>query len=386
MTPAKPISVDLSFLRVRKTQQRIGAAALAFGVLGFVYGTFATKSYRSTMTVVAAGQQKQGVASLLGGQLSGLAAAFDGGGGADVARIAAVLQSTAVTDAVIEKFDLKKRYDKRFQEQVRQALWSACNVKTLTKPSLVQVTCDDQDPRFAQTMLNFFAEHGNKVFRRVSVGSASEEVRFLERRVAELRLQADEAAARMRQFQETHQMVDLDSQAKAVVSSVAMLQAQRISKQMELDYARTFSSADEPSMRQLASQLAVMDEQLRDMEETRVPPASGAKVRTAGSGAKGSGMFPVAMAVPKLRADYERLLRDRKVAEATLVFALERLEGAKAHEARDVSTFQVLDPPTLADRHSAPLRSETTLVGLVIGLLGAVAFEWRRQERAKPGA
>ena len=62
--------------------------------------------------------------------------------------------------------------------------------------------------------------------------------------MAELRRQADEAAARMREFQEKHQIVDLDSQARAVVTSVAAVNAQRIAKQMELDYARTFSSAD----------------------------------------------------------------------------------------------------------------------------------------------
>ena len=60
-------------------------------------------------------------------------------------------------------------------------------------------------------MLTYFAEHGNQVFRRVSVSSATEEVRFLERRVVELRQSADETAARIRAFQEEHQIVDLDS-------------------------------------------------------------------------------------------------------------------------------------------------------------------------------
>jgi hypothetical protein len=55
-------------------------------------------------------------------------------------------------------------------------------------------------------------------------------------------------------------------------------------------------------------------------------------------------MFPAALQVPKLRAEFEKLYSDRRVAEATLVFALERLEGARASEARNVSTFLVLDP------------------------------------------
>jgi capsule polysaccharide export protein KpsE/RkpR len=294
----------------------------------------------------------------------------------------AVLQSTAVTDAVIDKFDLRTRYREKKQEDARDELWRHCDVKGVTKPNLIQLSCEDKDPQFIQQLLTFFAAHGNEVFRRVNVSSASEEVRFGERRVAELRRQADEVATRMREFQEAHQIVDLDSQAKAVVSSVAMLNSQRIAKQMELDYARGFSSTDEAGARQLESQLMVVDDQLRGLEEPRERPP-GAK---AGSGSKkdrGPGMFPAALSVPKLRSEYEKLYRDRRVAEATLVFALDRLETARANEARDVSTFQVLDPATLPTKKSRPLGSVSVLVATVLGLVGSVLFEaWRGQRRS----
>jgi tyrosine-protein kinase Etk/Wzc len=380
MNTAFSRALDLSFLRNRRAQKHVLAATFALGVVGFLVGTFATKMYRSTVTVVPAGQQKSGVAGLLGTQMSGLAGALDGAGGADIARIAAVLRSTAVTDAVIEKFDLKKRYGQKFQEGTRNALWSRCDLVSQPKPNMVSLTCEDQDPVFARDMLVFFAEHGNQVFRRVNSGSASEEVRFLERRVAELRQQADDAAARMRQFQETHQIVDLESQAKAVVSSVAALDAQRIAKQMELDYTRRYSSADESAARQLGSQLSVIDEQLRNLEETRDVPSAPRADGGARRPDKG-GMFPAALSVPKLRAEFEKLFRDRKVAEATLVYALERLEGARANEARDVSTFQVLDPPTVADRHHRPIRTFVALLFAAVGFAGAVAYEWLKRPR-----
>jgi hypothetical protein len=101
---------------------------------------------------VAAGWR--GLSSLLGGDAAGLAAGFlDGAGGADVARIAAVLQSIAVTDAVIAKFDLRTRYSEKYQETTRDELWKHCDVKVLPKPQLVQLLCEDKDPRFAQQML-----------------------------------------------------------------------------------------------------------------------------------------------------------------------------------------------------------------------------------------
>jgi capsule polysaccharide export protein KpsE/RkpR len=378
MTPNQPLAFDLSFLRSRAAQKRIAAVTLACIVLGGLYAFLAAKWYRSVLTVVPAKQQKSGISSLLGGDLTGLASGLDVGlgGSAETPRIAAVLQSIAVSDAVIDKLDLRTRYGEKYQENVRRALWGHCEVKTLPKPNLVQLTCEDKDPRFAQQLLEYFAEYGNQVFRRVSVSSASEEVRFLEKRVAELRQQADGTSARMREFQEKHKIVDIDTQAKAVVSAMAALNRQRITKQLELDYARTFSSGDEPTTQQLESQVSVMGDRLRDLEEA--PPAAPGTAEKRSRRGSEPGMFPAALAVPRLRAEYEQLLRDRKVAEVTLVFALERLEGARANEARDVSTFLVLDPPTLPERHSWPKRLLVLLISALVGLAVSVGIEcWK---------
>ena len=371
--------VDLSFLRDHSARRRIALISVAFTVAGLLYVLLAPKWYRSVLTVMPVKSQRGvGLSSMLSGELGGMAAGLaDGamGGGADVQRIAAVMQSNDVSDAIIAKFNLKKRYGEEYQEAAREALWKHCDVKALPKPTLVQLSCEDKDQGFVQQLLEFFADYGNQVFRRVGVSSASEQVRFLEKRVGELRAQADETAARMREFQEKYQIVDLDTQTKAVVGAMASLNSQRISKQLELEYAQTFSSGDEATTRQLESQLA--DRKLRAMEEER--PAAPHASSTANSRRASNGMFPAALTVPKLRAEFETLYRDRKVSEATLVFALERLESAKADEARDTSTFLVLDPPALPTRHSRPQKGKLILAALFAGILCGVGLEWSKR-------
>ena len=56
-------------------------------------------------------------------------------------------------------------------------------------------------------------------------------------------------------------------------------------------------------MRQLASQLAVMDEQLRDGGDAG--PARGPRPKATSAPEGKSGMFPVAWPSPSSRADYE---------------------------------------------------------------------------------
>lgn len=371
--------VSLSFLRSKTSRRRIAVWTGVVIALGLVYALLAPRWYRATVTVVPVKQAKGGgVASLLGGELGGLAAGFEASVGvAEPSRIAAVLESNAVTDEVIQKFDLRARYREKRLEDVRRQVWIHCSVQALNRPNLVKLSCEDKDPNFVREMLAYFVEFGNQTFRRVNTTSAAEEVRYLEDRVMKLRKDADAAAERMQTFQEENRIVDMDTQAKAVVSALAGLNTQRISKQLELDFARSFASGDEASLRQLRSQLDVVNERLRSLENP-LPEPSLSPRKAGQSGAADSGIFPPALAVPELRANYERLYRDRRFTEASLVFALERLESARAAEARTVSTFQVLDPPTLPEKHARPKRSVIVLAAAVLGLLASLCLEWLR--------
>ncbi len=374
--------LDLSFLLDRRLQKRVAAVTAAFAVGGVAYALLAPPWYSATLAVAPVKAQRGGLGSLLGGELAGLAGGLDGalGGSVDMARVAAVLQSNSVSDAVIEKFGLKARYRETYQETAREALWRHCEVRTLTKPGIVQLTCEDKDPKFVQELLNFFASYGNEVFRRVNTSSASEEVRFLEKRVAELGQAAAASADKMRAFQEKHRIVDLDTQAKAVVSTIAALNSQSITKELELSLGRRFATLDEPTNQQLESQLQVVKQKLRDLQV----PAPAADAPSGGKDAP-TGMFPAALSVPQLRAEYEALYRDRKVAEVTLLVAMERLEAAHANEARDTSTFQVLDPPALPERRSRPKRGLVVIFTTLIGLGAAVGYEWWRIARPLRG-
>jgi capsule polysaccharide export protein KpsE/RkpR len=368
------IQIDLSFLKSRASQRRMALVWAGFVALGLAYALLAPKWYVSSLLVVPARPSKaSGLSSILGGELSGLAAGLDSGSGstADPQRITAVLQSNAVADAVIGKFSLTTRYRADYIEDARDILWRHCAVKPMPKPSVVQVTCEDKDPTFAKEMLTFLVQRGNEVFRSVSVGSASEEVRFLDARVTELRTQADSTSDRMRAFQETHGIVDLDTQAKSVVSALAGLHGQRINKQLELEYAQTFSSGDESSIRALEMQLALVTAKVRSLEDVSAAPSKAADAKSARPG-----VFPKALEVPQLRADFEKLYRDRRVAEASLIVALERLENARANEARDVSTFLVMDPANLPTKPVWPKRGVAVAISAIVGFLLSLMLEW----------
>lgn len=359
---------------------RIAGPALAGLALSAAYLLSAPGWYSSTLAVVPAPGTKSSSPGSAAAAALGADLPIDIGNSFDVDRIAAVLQSRSVTDAVIEKFNLIERYGTSHLEPTRKRLWRLCGLHSDKKAKIISLTCEDKDPKFAQSIAAYFGEVGNEVFRRVNNGADHEEAQFLERRVAEVRKDADESARKLRQFEETHKIVDLEAQSKAVVSTMASLRGQEISKQLQLSYLNRFAASDEATSAQLRQQLQIIDLKLRHLDEPEdvevsIPAVAGP---AAGEGrrmeAARASFFPAAMQVPQLQFELGQLIRDRKIHETHLMLLMARLEQAKVNEARDTSAFEVLDAPSVATYRSHPVTELVLLLGAILGLLAGLSW------------
>ena len=267
-----------------------------FAVAGALYGLLAPRWYRSVAHCGARQAQPKGggLSSLLGGDLGALAAGLDGSSGAAPTRAGSrrCCRAPRSPTRSSRSSTCRSRYDEKYQETAREELWKHCDVRTASqaqpRPALLRGQGPALRPGDAR-VLRRVREPGvppgeRRARRRRRSG-------YLEKRVAELRQQADEAAARMREFQEKHQIVDLDSQAKAVVSSVA--DAERPADR-EADGARLradlLAPRTRPGTRQLESQLSVVDETLRDLEDAagRTPASRRRPWRSGKGKAEGS--------------------------------------------------------------------------------------------------
>jgi capsule polysaccharide export protein KpsE/RkpR len=238
-------------------------------------------------------------------------------------------------------------------------------------------------------MASFFGDVGNRVFGRVSASSAREERGFLENQVEKARTDVDLASQALREFQEKHQIVDLPEQSKAVISAMASIKGELISKQLELSYLTGFSSRTESGVVQLQQQISIMEAKLTQLEKAQqrqTQPSGGSADSATGSATRNSEFFPNAMDVPELRFQLEQLVREQKVRETVFSLMTQRFEMAKVDEARDTSTFQILDYPTLPTYRSRPRRTRAVMIGFGVGVAVALAFSllpiWWRSRNA----
>jgi capsule polysaccharide export protein KpsE/RkpR len=336
----------------------------------------APKWYEATLRVVQSQRSQESAAASLASKLPG---GFDGVS-TDVQRIRAVLVSNSVSDEVIDRFNLRDRYGVDVREHAREALWNHCTTDVDKKAGVVVLTCEDRDPKVAMEMATYFGEVGNKVFRRVSASSAGEERKFLESQVQQARRDVDDSSRKLREFQEKHKIVDLPEQSKAVISAMASIQGELISKQLELSYLTSFSSRTESSVLQLRQQIGIMEAKLGQLQAQQKGPGGG-------SASTDKDFFPGAMTVPALRYELEQLLRQQKIQETLFFLLTQRYEMAKVDEARDTSTFQILDYPTVPTYKARPKRKKFALLGLAGGLaIAALMFVgpiWYRRLSAR---
>jgi capsule polysaccharide export protein KpsE/RkpR len=373
----------LDFAVVLARRWRTLAMCVAIGLAGgTAYALFAPEWYAATLTVVPAQRAQDSAAMAIAARLPVALDTLQ----TDVQRIQAVLASTSVADEVIEKFGLDARYETAHREHTRVALAEHCVSNVDRKSGVVALSCEDKDPAQAKAMAEFFGEVGNRVFGRVSASSAHEERMFLEQQVVKARRDVDEASKRLREFQEQHKVIDLPEQSKAVISAMAQIKGEMVSKQIELSYLSGFSGRGESNVQQLEQQIAVMDGKLRQLEEAQ-HSGLGSGSSTSGSGGGSASFFPGAMTVPELRFELERLMREQKIEDTVFGLMTQRYEMAKVDEARDTSTFQILDHPTLPTYRTRPERKRSALLGLFGGLAAAMVWIvvpawWRKRSSA----
>jgi uncharacterized protein involved in exopolysaccharide biosynthesis len=356
---------------LRRRWRLLAAAGLLGVVVAVAYYLLAPKWYQAEIMIVPKESSIGGLGAA-GAMLGNLP--MDVGGASslmssDGERIAAILMSRSTSDAVIQKFALMDRYGVAKIEHAREELWSLCGATVERKSNLVALTCEDKEPAVARDMAEYFGQAGDAGFRRIAISSASEERKFLEKRAAEARQELDKASQALRQFQEKHNIVDLPEQSKAVVSAMAALEGDLISKRIQLSYLRGFASSDESSADQLGRQIEVVRKELQGLQQQRAPDGEqDAKPPTSGAGARaGSELFPPAMEVPALGYQMQVLYRELKIRETVYFLLTERFESLKIEEARDLSTFVVFDHAVLPTHRIRP-RGRVMPIGLVAGL------------------
>jgi tyrosine-protein kinase Etk/Wzc len=279
---------------------------------------------------------------------------------------ASILKSRTVVEAIVQKYDLKKRYkSKTTQEAIKECL-SHTRIK-VGPEGIVTLSFEDTNRKRAADVANSFVDELNGINQKVGSSRARGTRIFMEERLSETTRALEEAEDTLRSFQEKNKAISLDEQMKAQIQNVAELEGKLAMAEIELGLLRRTFTPEHPEIAR------------KQIEISEIKRTIGAmNTGTPGSRDYGTLALPFAK-VPGLALEFGRLLRSVKIKETLFALLTEQYEHAKIQEAKDTPTIQILDVAKVPEKKSRPKRLIIlAIVGslsVVFSMLYAAAFE-----------
>ncbi|MBE2886644.1 GumC family protein [Geobacter anodireducens] len=359
----------LDYLEVlAKRKSLIVRTTLAVFVLSVCGSLLLTKIY-STTALVLPPQQDQSLMGLMIGQVGGGMANLAGdllGNGTSADRCIGILKSNAVSDDIIDRYNLMKVFNAKSRDDVYKTLGRKVDIVAGKKDGIISITVEDKDPRLAADIANAYVDELAKMMINLNVTGAVQNKAYLAEQLAKTKVSLSSAEEKIKGFKAKNKMVDVTEQAKGAIQGIADLTAQLAAEQVKLAVLQR-SLTD--SSQEVKNQKVVIDrlrEQIAHFE---------------GNG-KG-GAIPSVGSVPALGEEYLRLMRDFKIQESLVELLTKQYEMAKLTEEMNVAGIQVIQRARVPDKKAKPKRSAIVLMGTLLGLMGSTvaAFLIEYRER-----
>lgn len=331
----------------------LGPLLAGLAALGISFAIAPT--YTATVRFLPPQQQQSSAASMLAslGALGGLAGAASGLKNPSDQYLA-FMRSQSVQDALIDRFDLVKRYEADLREDARKTLQASSRSSSGTKDGLITVEVDDKDPKFAAELANAHVQELQKLLARLAVTEAQQRRLFFEKQLqlAKDNLTRAEQALKASGVNSSA----LKTSPQAAVEGVARLRAGITAQEIKIASMRGFLSETAPEFRQALTELSAMRTQLARAEAQEPQSAGG--------------------------SDYVARYRDFKYHETLFDLFAKQYELARVDESREGAVIQILDAAKPPERKSKPKKALIAVITTLAVGFALLLFVFVRQALA----
>ena len=337
-------------------------AALISGAVSFLI----PETYSATAKLLPPQQAQSGAAALLS-QLGGAASAMAGSAGLKSPNdlYVGMLKSRTVADRLIKKLKLQEAYDQSSLEKTRKEL--ADNTSIIAgKDGLITIEVEDGSKSLVAKIANTYVAELTNLTSVLAVTEASQRRVFFERQLELAKNNLASAEISLKSALDTHGVISVDSESRAIVETVGRVRAQISVKEIQLSSMRAFITVNNPAYRRVEEELSSLRSELVKLENGR-PGAS-----TGRSDKEQVGLKNI------------KILRDVKYYQMLYELLAKQYEVARLDEAKDAAVVQVLDRAIEPEEKHKPKRALIVLLATGLALLAALAYAFlaEMKERA----
>ena len=256
-----------------------------------------------------------------------------------------LLQSSTLSDRIIDRFKLQQAYALKFRFEARQELAHHARIALGKKDGLITIEFDDTDPQRAAEIANRYVEELRSVTAKLALTEAQRRRAFFEE---QLKAAKDRLTAAQQALQGTgYGSAALKAEPRAAAEEYARIKAEATAAEVKLQALKRNLTAEAPEVTQQQALLSALQNQLHLLERNS-PPTSD--------------------------ADYIGRYREFKYQETLFDLLARQFEAAKLDESREDVLIQVVDRAEPPEWKSSPKRSTFALVGYSFALLALTVF------------
>jgi len=383
-----------------------------------------TQSGSGAMLAALSAKAGGGVGSVAGDLL---------GGNSTGALFLGILRSRTLEERLVERFDLKRVYGTKLEEDARTKLANNTGISEDHRSGIISISVVDQDPARAQAIAQAYMAELEHLVSELSNSAAHRERVFLEGRRQAVKWELDQAAEEFSQFASNNTAINIPEQGKAMVQAAAALQGQLIAAESELKGLSEIYTANNVRVRSVEARVSELRRQLEKLDGDSGPAKTDTakSARAKNSGVKNAGVknegpkngaaknngpkseaaanlggkndptgketlpaghsgYPTIRELPLLGVTYSDLMRRAKIQEAVYETLTQQYELAKVQEAKETPSVKVLDAANLPEKKIFPPRLLIMVWGTLLGLAAATfrvvcGNRWRQLDSGDPG-
>ena len=283
------------------------------------------------------------------------------------ALYAYLLHSRTVQDRIVERFELQKEYSKRYRSDAIKKLDDRTDVDEDRKSGVITIEVSDRKRERACQVASAYIDELNRLLAEVSTSAARRERIFVEQRLVGVQKDLQAAEKELSEFSSKTTVLDVKEQTKAMVESEAVMQAQLIVAESELQGLEQIYTPSNVRVRSVRARVEELRRQLHAI--------TGSGTAEAGSsGGTVDDLYPTIRKLPILGVTWVDLYRRARIQEAVFELLTKQYELARIQEAKEIPTIKVVDVPELPEKKSFPPRLLIICLFAAGGILAAVAW------------
>jgi tyrosine-protein kinase Etk/Wzc len=274
---------------------------------------------------------------------------------------------------VIHRFSIQSHYkiDSKFKVDVEKAYLDSLTIDKDKKSGLVTISFEDESPEMAGNVVNYNLELLSEISKSTIISENRKKKIFLEKRLKKAQVELEKIEDEIKAYQEKHQILAIDSQAKATIDAASQLQAEIMVDRVKLKVKLELGiHENHPEVKALRLEIEALEKQVKQVEEGGLVMDSFLNEKDR---ARGLTYVPL-QKIPTLKLDMERLLREKIVQQEIYKVLAKENELAKIEASKDQEIIEVIEWAHVPERKSKPRRSIICIVSTLSGFLLACVF------------